>query len=408
MHPLIAALLLLSPEPAAREPVGRGAWREHSNPVVQRISSLLAGLPRRCGFVSVVPLFARAPAEAGHDRTDGPVWIHASNTGKVLRDAGRTYLRIANPGVHPLLVPSGAVYLGAKEELAVTRGAIVGADFTALLPAKKNTRGARVPGAGRFVGVLPPDLTGLVLHAGSDLKTWTSRRWRHTLRTGWYTEACRERSVRSLLAGLELTCHSLATAFGRTAVGAVFLIGGRPVAAHAFSTNDLFVQSMSDLLLGLAIQARQEQYGFSMAPAIVDAQLTRRAEVADERARALAYLRRSFAVKSIWRESSGEGHEMLLHDVGSRTVGHAVLDRQRTVAHFGLYALGPLWPGATAAAPGAPKGPSSPGDGPGGTSPAAIDRKQRPSIAEERQRERKPRATGHDGGTDTAGGDRGR
>ena len=403
MHPLIAVLLLLSPEPAAREPVGRGAWREHSNPVVRRTSSLLAGTPRRLGFVSVVPLFARAASEAGHNRTDGPVWIHASNTGKVLRDAGRAYLRIANPGAQPLLVPAGAVYLGTKGEMAVARDAIVSEEFAALLPAKENTRGARAPGKGRFIGVLPPDLTGLVLHARADPNAWTPRRWRSTLRTGWYTEARSERSVQSFFAGLERICHSLATVFDRTAVGAVFLIGGRPVAAHVFSTNDLFVQSMSDLLLGLAIQARQEQYGFPKSPGVANAQLTRRAELSDARARALAYLRRSFAVAGVWRESCGEGHEMLLHDADSRTVGHAVLDRRRTVAHFGLYTLGPLWPGATAAAPGKP--PS--GDGPGETSPAAIDRKQRPSIAEERQRERKPERTGNDGGADTTGGGRG-
>ena len=314
--------------------------------------------------------------EAGHASNGGPIWLHPSRAANEVSERSRTYLRVKNTRARPMLVPAGAVFTGAGREVTVARDAIVSAEFAALLTAQTHAQGsgARDGGVRRFAGVLPPGLAGLAI-------------WGTTRGTFRYAEARKEKSVRGLFEGLEQACHELPTAHGRTAVGAVFLVGARPVAAHVFSSNDLFAQAMSDLLRSLAISARHAQLS------LAEPCLLRRARKSDARGLAIAYLRGSLRVESSRRESSGEGFEVLLRDAGARfvghVVGHAVLDRRGTVVHLGLYSL-------PAGARSNERDPT--GEGGSAPTPREVDRKPRPSPAELRQRERKPQGIEAGGG----------
>jgi hypothetical protein len=154
-------------------------------------------------------------------------------------------------------------------------------------------------------------------------------------------------------------------AFGGTAVGAVFLAEDRPVAAHVFGRRDLFAAALPDLLHGLGLEAG--------APA------PQRSTV-DPRARALAWLREAARTGTGWSESHGAGFETTLVAARVLTLGHAVLDEQRTLVHAAFYVA----TGAPAAAQ--VVGPV------GDTDENGRGARVRPTVAEERRRGRAPEA----------------
>ena len=200
---------------------------------------------------------------------------------------------------------------------------------------------------------------------------------------------------------LDKSIQPIASAYADTAVGAVFLIGSRPVAAHVFATHDLYRGALPDLLRGLCVQA-QEVAQFDRDAAL--------AEPFDARGRAVAFLRNAIRVPGTRGESYGEGFETISLDEADTVVGHAIIDHNHAVQHAGFYVLGAYWPNRNrAAGPGSGGGvpPRPPNGGGSETPPGVVDRKPRPSLAESRQRERRP-GPPNTGGAGGAGGGRGR
>jgi hypothetical protein len=390
----LATLLLLT-APFAREPVGQGGWSKETDPVARRVSSVLAGAPIRRGFVTVVPLHARVPSEAQMD-LGGPGFAGPSLEGGEVPKGTHGYLRLRNDHPRPVLVLAGTVFVGPNaREVFLARDGVVPAGLAALFPARVNDAlpSARAERDMECLGVLPPLATGLLLHGRERFQAAVLQRWVQLLREESYVELARSPGVASLWQAMRSHCRPLTSGGNATAVGAVFLLGGRPVAAHVFATHELFAKALPDLLMGLAIQAREVQLRYGPAPATAYAQLSKVAATADERANAVSWLRNLLVARGRQSESYGEGSEQLILSARSRTVGHAILDHRRVVIHIGYYGMGDQWPGAQ---PGGdlPPRPGRPGPGGSEASPGEIDRKARPSLAEARQRARRPGPSG--------------
>jgi hypothetical protein len=200
---------------------------------------------------------------------------------------------------------------------------------------------------------------------------------------------------------LDKGAQPIATAYADTAVGAVFLIGNRPVAAHVFATHELYRGALPDLLHGLCVQA-QEVAQFGRDPVM---------EEFDARGRAVAFLRNVIRVPGTLGESYGEGFETLSLNEADAVVGHAIIDHRHVVRHAAFYVLGAYWPNRNrGAGPGAGGGvpPRPPNGGGSETPPGVVDRKARPSLAEARQRERRPGPPNTGGAGGGAAGGRGR
>ncbi len=378
-----AVLVLLAPG-LLREPVGQGGWWKQTDPVSRRVASLLAGAPVDAGRVTVVPLFARVPSEAGHGRPVELAWDVGGIAGRVLHDGGRLYLRVINPTERAIFVPAGAVFAVGGFEVFVERDALVPPDFAALFPA----RASAVPDGDldrdfRWRGILPPAATGVLLHGAIPFAQATVARWRLHGGAATYAAVLRSPGVVRKQDALERKCRRLADAAGGTAVGAVFLIGDRPVAAHVFRTHALFMAALPDLLHGVAVQAREWEVRAG-GPQALGQGLSRRSA----HGRAVAFLRRAIGVTGSWTESYGAGFEVIVRSAPQTVLGHAVVDPRRSVLHAAYYVLGEYWPGA-ARRPTRPNPPRPPDDGKSEDSPGAVARKPRPSIAEKRELERK-------------------
>ncbi|MHC4341837.1 MAG: hypothetical protein ACYSX0_16690 [Planctomycetota bacterium] len=391
----LATLLLLAAPFSTREPVGQGAWDKETEPVARRVSSVLAGAPIRRGFLTVVPLHARVPSEA-RMAEGGPGFAGPSLEGGEVSKGKHGYLRLRNEGPRPLLVLAGSVFVGPDaREVFLARDGVVPAGFAALFPARVNDAfpSARAERDMECLGMLPPLATGLLLHGQERFKAAVLQRWVQVLREESYVELARSSGAASLWQAMRSHCRPLASDSNSTAVGAVFLLGGRPVAAHLFATHRLFAKALPDLLMGFAIQARDLHLRYGPTPATAYAQLSKVAASADEQAKAVNWLRGLIAARGRQSESYGEGSEQLILSDKSRTVGHAVLDHRRVVIHLGYYALGSHWPGARPNGDLPPR-PGRPGPGGSEASPGEIDRKARPSLAEARQRARRPGPSG--------------
>jgi hypothetical protein len=375
--PVTAALLLLLAPGLLREPIGQGAWRKQTDPVRHRVASLLAGAPVRAGGVSVVPLFARVPSEAGHGRPAELAWDGGGIAGRVVCDHGRIYLRIINPTDRAIFVPAGAVFAMGGREVFVERDALVPPEFAALFPARAS---AVVPGDAerdfRWRGILPPASTGVLLHGGIAFQLATVNRWPLQGGALTYAGVLRSPAVLRKRDTLERKCLRLADAAGGTAVGAVFLIANRPVAAHVFRSHVLFLAALPDLLAGVATQAREWEIVAGGAKA-----LAQRASAASETGRAVAFLRRAIRVQGLWTESYGAGFEVVVHSAPQTVVGHAVVDHRHEVLHAAYYVLGAYWPGAAARPRPNPPGP--PPDGGKSEAPGSVN--PRPTAAELRR-----------------------
>lgn len=381
----VAALVLLAPG-LVREPIGQGGWHKQTDPVSRRVASLLAGAPVEAGNVTVVPLFARVPSEAGHGRPVELAWDVGGIAGRVVTDGGRRYLRVINPTERALFVPAGAVFAVGALEVFVERDAMVPPDFAALFPARV--------GAGavddsdrdfRWCGILPPAATGVLLHGAVPYQQATVARWRLHGGATTYSAVLRSTGVVRKQDALERKCRRLSDAAAGTAVGAVFLIAERPVTAHVFRTHALFLAALPDLLHGVAVQAREWEVRAG-GPQALARDVSRRSA----HGRAVAFLRQAIRAKGSWTESYGAGFEVIVRSPPQTVVGHAVVDHRRSVLHVAYYVLGEYWPGV----PQQPRtGPTPPGpppdDGKSETAPGVVARKPRPSIAEKREQTRK-------------------
>jgi hypothetical protein len=380
-----AVLFLLAPG-LLREPIGQGAWHKQTDPVRHRVASLLAGAPVSAASVTVVPLFARVPSEAGHGQPVELAWEVGGIAGRVVSDGGRQYLRIINPTDRAIFVPAGAVFAVGGLEVFVERDAMVPPDFAALFPARANAAPDAAAGRDfRWRGILPPAATGVLLHGGASFPQATVQRWRLHGGAATYAAVLRSHGVVRKHDALERKCRTLADAAGGTAVGAVFLIANRPVSAHVFRTHALFLAALPDLLGGVAAQAREWEIRAGGAKALAGEMSSRSAH-----GRAVAFLRRAMQVKGDWTESYGSGFEVIVRSAPQTVVGHAVVDHRRTVLHAAYYVLGEYWPGAAQRPRTNPNPPGTPpDDGKSEEAPGVVARKPRPSISERREQDRK-------------------
>ncbi|MHC4134545.1 MAG: ARPP-1 family domain-containing protein [Planctomycetota bacterium] len=380
-----AVLVLLAPA-LLREPIGQGAWHKETDPVRRRVASLLAGTPVGAESVTVVPLFARVPSEAGHGRPPELAWNAGGIAGRVVHDDGRQYLRVINPTDRAVFVPAGAVFAVGGLEVFVERDAMVPPDFAALFPARANAVAENdVDRDFRWRGILPPAATGVLLHGGVSFQQATVNRWRLHGGAVSYATVLRSHGVSRKHDALERKCARLADAAGGTAVGAVFLIANRPVSAHVFRTHALFLAALPDLLHSVAVQARE--WEIRAGGAKVLAQGT---SPGSAHGRAVAFLRQAIKVKGDWTESYGSGFEVISRSAPQTVLGHAVVDHRHTVLHAAYYVLGEYWPGAAQRPRTNPTPPGPPpDDGKSENAPGVVARKPRPSISEKREQDRK-------------------
>jgi len=378
MSAIPVVLLLLAP-PVAREPVGLPGWERTGDPLQRRVSGLLAGEPVVSGPATVVLLFARVPSEAGHGTESAISWARGDLRARFLVEDGQGYLRIANRSAEPVLVPAGSVFVRGGIEVAVARDAVVPPDFDALVPAAP----LRPPSAQGVdlarMGTLPPLGTGALLAGVPAFDAALA--WQRALRG-------EELLLPVLRSGGTLARRdALLTALGRdvggsggTAVGAIFLVGDRPLAAHVFARHDLFVEALPDLLLGLAVAVRDAELREGRA-------LKRRLTAPDARSRAVAWLRGISGVDPKWCESYGAGFEAVTMSADRMAVGHAVVDPQRSLIHAGFFAVIAFPSPAALASSTPPDPPSNPDE----TAPGVRERKPRPTFEDERRNARSPR-----------------
>jgi len=389
MLPILVAAALLS-GPTLREPVGRGP--APADPVGRRVASLLSGSPVVYRSVAVVPLYAPLPSAAGHGSATSVTWLDDELQARPVFDAGELYLRILNPTKHPVLVPAGTLFRHDGAEVFAGRGVVVPAQFAALLPATPHgpVTGAEHEPAGRVT----PVATGAALHGGIAVRARVLSGW-GVLGADRFADIQRLPQIRGPSGRLALRCEPVLDDFAGTAVGAVFLIGNRPVAAHVFGRHDHFRAAFPGLARAVYIQARQ-------AERVGDGAAIRSAtRKGDPIPPALAFLRSMLRRKGATSDSYDKGREVTFRDPLARAVGHAVLGPEGELVHLGAYAVGGLWPaengapgaagGGAAGVPGAEPGrPDRRRPTPSEESPGATDRRPRPSLAAERQRARRP------------------
>ncbi len=314
MTGLLLLTLLLAPK--ANEPAG-GAGS--ADPLGRRVWSLVAGAPVFRGNAVVVPLHARTPGEAGDGQPLGIDWANGDLRARFLVEDGRGYLRVVNPRHGPLFLAAGTLFSSGAAEVAVSRGVVVPGDFAALVPA--DALGAAGALDLALAGALPP------LRAGSLLAGGREETLCLPMLANRAVGARRDRLASDL-------GPALREAQG-TAVGAVFLVGDRPVAAHVFGRHDVFVAAMPDLLLGLAADALEEE---SRRPPAA----RQRPTAAEARRTALAWPRAITApgVGHVeYGETRGAELEVLVTAPMLRAIGHAVIDSQGTLFHAGFYAI---------------------------------------------------------------------
>jgi hypothetical protein len=402
MNLAVPALVILL-APLAREPVGLSGWQKHRDPVQRRVESLLAGEPLRSGMVSIVPLFARVPSEARHGEEPVPRWAGFELRGEEITADGQVFSRIRNRTKQAVFVCAGTYLRSGRRELHLTRDGIVPAEFAALFPARTNhqTVAADHEEWGfRVKGVLPPLATGLLLHRRDRKAEVVLEPWLRRFQAPGFGEIDSHAHVIKTFKQLRRASASMLDAKHVTMVGAVFLVAGEVVGAHAFSTRGMFVESLFPLLRGLSIQAATRDLGVGRIGSDRWRRLRTLNVMTDSRARAVAFLRGVAQAESRWGESYGEGFEVLIQAAEQRSVGHAVVDHRRRVVHLAYYALGAAFndgPAGTVLRP--PVG--RPNQGGSEAPPGQIDRKARPSLEEARTRPRRqgPSGTGASSGS---------
>jgi hypothetical protein len=371
----LAALLLVLAPPVAREPVGGWDFDRLEDPLERRVASLLAGEPIVVGTVAIVPLHARVPSEAGHGSPARELWADDRLVARLLVEDGESYLRIVNPSPDTLLLAAGTVFARGEVEVAVARDVVIPGDFAALVPAGALRDAGPATDLAR-AGRLPPLATGSLL-AGMPAFRGAMAQARALRGEDTLVPVLRSSPVQSRRSALRSASREGVEGFGGTVVGAVFLVGDRPVAAHVFARHDLFVAALPDLLLGVALAARDEEIRNGRPQA-------GKAPV-DARGRALGWLRGLLRTRAPWSESYGAGFETLVLPPSRSAVVHAVIDQQGRLVHAGFHAALAL-PAAGNAGTVAPLPPDPPGN-PDETPTGFRERRPRPTVADQRRGE---------------------
>lgn len=377
-----AALLLLL-APMLREPVGRGMPGEEADPLRLRIATLLVGEPVTRGLVTVVPLHARKPSEAA--RGGGVRWAPGGLRAQAVKDR-RFYLRVTNDGKEPVFLPAGALFQQGPCGYRVQRDAVIPPGFAALLPMETPPLigGDQVTkDPAEYAGLLPGAIVASWFHeAQVDVAVFGDGSSVMDARANGRST----RALQALLAGV----GGMPPSLEETLVGVVLLVAGRIESAHLCGSHEL-LQGMLPDLLRTAVMREQQVAALSEEPW---GSIQRRALEVPAQALVLARLRALLDAEATWSESWGEGHEVNVVVRRERAVGHGIVSHDLDLIHAAFYWLHENWR--------EPINPNRPGwrppSGPGGTpgrpgsetAPGEVDRKPRPSLEEERQRERRP------------------
>ncbi|HEX5136714.1 MAG TPA: hypothetical protein VFY93_07065 [Planctomycetota bacterium] len=375
MSALVVLLLVLAP-PVAREPVGGSDLGQTTDPLERRVASLLAGEPIRVGAVSIVPLHARVPSEAGRGSPATILWADNRLVARFLEEDGESYLRVVNPSPDTILLAAGTVFARGNAEVAVARDVVIPGDFAAIVPAAALRAAGPATDLVR-IGRIPPRATGSLL-AGlpafrGALAGISALRGENLLVT-----ALKSGPVQARRNALANACVPEMEGAWGTAVGAIFLVADRPVSAHVFARHDVFMAALQDLLLGVSLEAREEEARRGRAQ-------PGEAPV-DVRGRALGWLRALLRADVSWSESYGEGFETLAASPTRSAVVHAVVDGQGVLVHAGFHGAVPIPLAVKAGGPPIPPPdpPGNPDETPG------FQRRARPTVADQRRAETNP------------------
>ena len=391
-----AAALLLLLAPIVREPVGIAGADHRDDPFQRRIAGLMVGEAVQVGFLTIVPLTARMPSEAGFGQADLPAWHDGRVTAVAIGGQERPYARLVNAGPRAVLVPAGTVLRADGSEVILERDAVVPAGFSALCPVRESALRALPEGVLRPGACLAPLPAGLLLHENVSLTAAIIERWASMLRVGGYVEASEEADVDRIVQRARPRLQESTEAFRGTLVGAVFLVGGEIAGAHVFASEELYLAALPDLLRGAALQAWTTEQATGNPGSAAWRELQQRTRLVDARGRALAWLRAMLDSEERWAESWGEGFDLVLRQHEEHSVGHGVLDHRRRLVHASFSWLGAYLQPARGAPP--RRGPNPPpAVGGSETPPGQVDRKARPTLAEQRQRDRRPGPPGTGG-----------
>jgi len=372
MSVLPVLLLILAP-PAAREPVGGWDFEHLTDPLGRRVGSLLAGEPIYMGAVSIVPLHARVPSEAGHGSPPTVLWADDRLVARFLTEDGESYLRVVNPSPDAILLSAGTVFAHGRVEVAVARDVVIPADFAAIVPAAPLRSSPATTDLTR-IGRIPPRATGSLL-AGMPafqgaLAGISALRGENLLVT-----ALRSGPVQTRKSALVKACVPGMEEGFRTVVGAIFLVADRPVSAHVFARHDLFMAALPDLLLGISLAAREEE--------VRNGRPQPGKEPVDVRGIAVGWLRALLRTDISWSESYGAGFEMLSVSSGLSAVVHAVADASGALVHAGFYTAVAIPRAGNPNGPGTP--PPDPPGNPDETPTGFRQRRARPTVEDQRR-----------------------
>ncbi len=385
MQVLAAFLVLLAPE--WRVPIQDGPPQETDDPVLRRLATLMTGQGARAGQVGLVPLYARVPSEARRGPGE-PIWGASWQPGLLVADGSAHYLRIQNPSDVPRLVPAGCRFGSDDRPLWIAHDLLIPPRFACLVPVSGFAREA---GDACAPGILAaPSIAGRLRKPIESLGSLGQS-------VGGIAALASVASGTSLGPSTK-RLHGAAAApveaFGGTATGIVLLLGDEVVAVHLFASHDLLLAALPDLLRSAAAEERLAQMR-GAAPAPPRDSNPGAADAAPRLA--LPILRRLLAMRGDWQESFGEGFEVLYPPSADGFSGAGVVTAERRLVHAAFYRTVAQ---ARQGGGGAPVPPQDPGSE---EAPGVVDRKPRPTLEEERQRERRP-DSGHAGAPRAPGG----
>ncbi|MGQ0614639.1 MAG: hypothetical protein ACT4PV_12965 [Planctomycetaceae bacterium] len=385
MQLLPALLILLAPE--WRVPVLAEPLVDSDDPVLRRLASLMVGQATRAGRVTLVPLYARVPSEARLGPAE-PIWGASPQPGLVVAEGSALYLRVRNPSDAPRLIPAGCRFGTDERPLWIDHDLLLPPRFACLVP----FTGFAVPTDG---GCLPgtlaaPSIAGRLLRENASLELLGQRVGSVEALAALASAARVEQSAKRLRAA----AAPLLDAFGGTATGIVLLLGDDVVAVHLLASHDLLLAALPDLLRSAA-QEEELALLLGLPPAPPRFSNPGREDPAIRGV--LPCLRRLLEMRGDWQESFGAGFEVSYASSQTGYAGAGVVSAEQRLVHAAFYRAPRE---ARQGGGGAPLPPQGPG---GEEAPGAVARKARPTLEEERQRERRP-DSGHAGAPRAPGG----
>jgi hypothetical protein len=286
-----------------------------------------------------------------------------------------------------VFLAAGTVFAGGGVEAAAARDAVIPPEYAALVPAAalRGGGGADLEPA----GALPPHATAALV---AGLPAFLPEMRSFVLRgDDRYTALMASGPVRARRDALMALVKPMTGGFGGTMVGAVLVVGDRPVAVRIFARHDLFLEALPDMILGFAVAVRDEQLGAPDASHIAPV---------EARSRALGWLRAVVRTRGAWTESYGAGFETVFTTAMPSAAVHAIADHQHSLVHAGFYSIRE----SPQAQLGEPSVPPPPPDTPDETPTGFRERRPRPTVEDERRSDQNPNPGPHGDPSRGAGG----